>query len=212
MVLGAVWCPRDKAREVAERIREIKQKHGLGRDFESKWTKVSPGGLRFYLDLLDYFFDDDDLHFRALVVTDKGKLRHADFQQDHDEWYYKMYFSLLKVLLDPQHRYRIYLDIKDTRGAEKVRKLEDVLRNAHYDFDRKLLESVQTVRSHEIELIQVTDLLTGIMSYANRGLETSPAKSALVERAKSRSKYTLLKTTLYREQKFNLFQWEPREK
>ena len=34
MVLGAVWCPKDKRLEIAQRIREIKQRHGLGRDFE----------------------------------------------------------------------------------------------------------------------------------------------------------------------------------
>lgn len=70
MVLGAVWCPKDKRWEIAERIREIKQKHGLERDFEIKWTKVSPSKLAFYQDIVDYFFDDDDLHFRGLVVPD----------------------------------------------------------------------------------------------------------------------------------------------
>jgi len=34
MVLGAVWCPLDKAREIAVRIREIKTKHGLPPGFE----------------------------------------------------------------------------------------------------------------------------------------------------------------------------------
>ena len=70
MVLGAVWCPKEKRLEIAERIREIKQKHGLERDFEIKWTKVSPSKLAFYQDIVDYFFDDDDLHFRGLVVPD----------------------------------------------------------------------------------------------------------------------------------------------
>ena len=38
MVLGAVWCPKDKRLEIAKRIREIKEKHGVGRHFEIKWT------------------------------------------------------------------------------------------------------------------------------------------------------------------------------
>ena len=73
MVLGAVWCPLDKTREIAQRLREIKVAHGLAADFEIKWTKVSPAKLRFYLDVMDYFFDDDDLHFRALIVPDKSQ-------------------------------------------------------------------------------------------------------------------------------------------
>ena len=55
MVLGAIWCPLDKAREIAVRLREIKHKHGLAPEFEVKWTKVSESKVGFYLDLLDYF-------------------------------------------------------------------------------------------------------------------------------------------------------------
>ncbi len=148
MVLGAVWCPAEKAREIAVRLREIKAHHGCPPGFEVKWSKVSPAGQRLYLDLVDYFFDDDDLHARALIVPDKGLLDHARFGQDHDTWYYKMYFEMLNVLLAPTGRYRIYLDIKDTRSARKVAKLHEVLANNIYDFRREIVERVQTVRSH----------------------------------------------------------------
>jgi len=209
MVLGAVWCPADKAREIAERVRDIKVKHGLPASFEVKWVKVSPGGTALYQDLLDYFFDDDDLRFRALVA-DKANLRHDDFGQTHDEWYFKMYFDLLKVILNPEQRYHIYLDVKDTRSASKVRKLHEVLANNVYDFDRSIVERVQIVRSHEVEQLQLADLLIGIVGYANRELETSPAKIDLVERMRQRSHYTLRRSTLLREQKTNLFHWRPR--
>jgi hypothetical protein len=74
MVLGAVWCPQEKTREISIRLREIKAHHGLPPEFELKWTKVSPAKARFYLDVMDYFFDDDDLCFRALIVPDKTRL------------------------------------------------------------------------------------------------------------------------------------------
>lgn len=209
MVLGAIWCPLGKTREIAVRIREIKARHGLAPDFEIKWTKVSPAQLRFYLDVMDYFFDDDDLHFRALIVPDKSTLDHKAFGQTHDDWYYKMYFDMLKILLRPDARYRIYLDIKDTRGATKVARLHDVLCNNMYDFSRQIIERVQTVRSHEVEMIQLADLLIGTVSYVNRGLSTSSAKLALVERMRQRSGYDLTRTTLYLESKVNLFRWHP---
>jgi len=212
MVLGAAWCPLDKTREIAVRIREIKRKHGLAPKFEAKWTKVSPAGSKFYVDLLDYFFDDDDLHFRALVVPDKTKLDHDAFPgQDHDVWYYKMYFDMLKVILSPTDRYRIYLDIKDTRGAEKVKKLHDVLCNNLYDFSRDIVERVQLVHSHEIEQLQLADLLVGAISYVNRGLRANSGKVALVERMRKRSGYTLDRTTLLREAKVNLLLWHAQE-
>jgi len=212
MVLGAIWCPLEKSREIAVRLREIKQKHGLLSGFEVKWTKVSPAKTRLYLDLVDYFFDDDDLHFRALIVPDKSKLRHDAIPgQDHDTWYYKMYFDMLKVIFRPDARYRVYLDIKDTRGAEKTANLHEVLCNNMYDFSRNVIERLQLVHSHEIELLQLADLLIGAVSYLNRGLHGNRAKEALVARVQERSGYSLLKTTLFKEEKVNLFRWQANE-
>ena len=206
MVLGTVWCLQDKAREVAVRLREIKAAHGLPPDFELKWTKVSPAKLDFYMEVLNYFFDDDDLHFRAWVAH-KAVLRHAEFGQTHDDWYYKMMFGLVEPLLTPDARFRLYLDKKDTRGALKVAKLHDVLCNNLYDFNRAILERVQVVEADAMEQLQLADLLLGAVGYANRGLSGSAAKSALVERIKKRTGYGLTRPTLLRESKFNLFMW-----
>lgn len=211
MVLGAVWCPLEKTREIAVHLREIKMQFGLKPDFELKWGKVSKAKEAYYQEVMDFFFDDDDLRFRALVVPDKNKLRHEAFGQDHDTWYYKMYFQMLEVLLSPDTHYRIYLDMKDTCGGAKVRKLHEVLCNNLYDFNRSIIERVQIVASDEIEQVQLCDFLTGALSYANRRLETNPAKLALIQRMRECSGYSLLKTTLLREKKVNIFQWEAGE-
>lgn len=208
MVLGAVACPTAKAHEIADRLRDFRERHGLPRWFEMKWTKVSPGKLPFYLDILDYFFDDDDLRFRALVIPDKTQLRHEDFDQDHDTFYYKMYYTLLKAMLSPEERYSIFLDIKDTRSHAKEERLRESLCNTLHDRDQKVIERLQSVRSVEVQQIQLADLLTGIVSYANRGLESSPAKTALVERMRKRSGYRLTFSTLLRAEKVNVFRWE----
>jgi hypothetical protein len=207
MVLGAIWCPLEKTRDIAIRLREKKRLHGLSPDLEIKWTKVSPAKIAFYQDVLDYFFDDDDLHFRAVVIADKNRLRHEDFGQDHDTWYYKMMFTLLEPLLSPESCYRIYLDQKDTRSAQKVRSLHEVLSNNLYDFNRKIIQWVQVTPSHEVEQLQLADLLIGAVNYANRSLNTSTAKNALVARMRQRSRYSLTRTTLLREPKVNIFIW-----
>jgi hypothetical protein len=211
MLLGAVWCPLTESRQVAIDIRNIKHTYGLALDFEIKWTKVSNGQIGFYSALLDYFFGNLNLHFRALIVPDKSKLRHAEHNQSHDDFYYKMYFDMLKIILSPEDRYRIYLDIKDTRSAAKVEKLHEVLCNNFYDFSREIIEKVQTVRSHEVEQIQLADLLIGIVAYANRGLSSSPAKLLLVQKMRQLSGYHLTQTTLLRENKVNLFHWHAGE-
>lgn len=207
MVLGALWCDAEKAHEIASRLREIKEEHGLPPTFEAKWTKVSPARADFYTAWLDYFFDDDHLHFRAIVI-DKSLLDHSRFAQDHNTWYYKMYFELLRILIDPESEHFIYLDIKDTRGGTKIARLSEILSNNAYDFDRRIIKPIQQVRSHQVEQVQLVDLLIGAVSYANRRLTSNVGKVAVVERMRARSGLTLTNTTLLRENKVNIFVWK----
>lgn len=210
MVLGAVTCPRSKAREIAIRIRELKVRSGLSPEFELKWSKVSPAKAEFYLAVLDYFFDDDDLSFRALVVPDKTRLDHTGFRQTHDDFYYKIYFDMLKVLFDPACSYRLYLDIKDSRSSEKTRKLHDVVANNAYDFKRQIVRGIDLVRSEQVQQVQLADLLIGAVSYLHRGLSQNAGKNAVLRRMQERSHYSLLRSTLLRSRKVNLFVWHPR--
>lgn len=207
MVLGAVWCPTDSRHEINERLVQIRRRHDLKDDFEIKWTKVSPAKVGFYLDVIDYFFDNTELSFRGLVVPDKGKLNHEAYANTHDDWYYRMYFVLLKAILDNDNYYKIYLDIKDTGGGKKVESLHQVLSNNIYDFNRNVVQNIQLVRSHEIGILQICDLLIGAVMAVNRGTDVSPAKLELINRIKLRSSYDLTRRTLIKEQKFNLFVW-----
>jgi len=219
MVLGAIHCPASKKDEIFLRIDELKRKYNLipkhnkhpkenRTYYEIKWNKVSKSQIDFYRDVIDYFFDDDDLSFRVLVVPDKTLLDYEKYGHTHDTFYYKMYFSMLKAILQPEFGHNIYIDIKDTRSREKVHKLENVLRNDRYDYNKEIIKKVQQVRSHEVELVQLADLLIGAVSYVNRGLNTSEAKNELIERIRQRTRYSLLKSTLIKEKKFNIFIWE----
>jgi hypothetical protein len=211
MLLGAIWCPAESTRPIADEMRAIKLAHRLSPEFEVKWTKVSPAKLDFYRDIIDYFFREKNLHFRALIA-DKRRLNHAAFPgQDHDTWYYKMLFTLLSPLLSPEVGYRIYLDLKDTQSSAKAAKLHEVLCNDRYDFDRKLIERVQPVSSREVQQLQLCDLLLGAIGYTNRGLTTNSAKLALVERIRKHSHYSLLRSTLLGERKLNLFHWHGKD-
>lgn len=211
MVLGAIWCPTENRREISERIREWKRKHGLKTGysgFELKWVKVSPAKVELYKDVLNYFFDNDDLHFRGVVIPDKSLLRHKDYHQTHDEWYYKMYFTLLKHILRPKDLFNIYIDIKDTRSIKRVITLNKYLCEVAYDFDFKIVRQLQQIRSHESEIMQIADLLIGAVSYVNRELSASSAKLELVQLIKKRSGYNLIETTLPSESKFNILVWK----
>jgi hypothetical protein len=211
MALGCVWCPKSERQQIFQRLREIKVKHNLPPTCELKWNAVSPSKLNYYCDVANYFFDKSNLHFRVLIVPDKTQLNHKVFNQTHDAFYYKMYFDLLKTILDPKCAYEIFLDIKDTQGQEKVEKLQQYLCNSAYDFERKMLQKVQQIRSHEVELIQLADFLTGAICYAHRDLKTSSAKKEIITLLRKRSGYSLLKSTLYKEDKMNIFVWKRKE-
>jgi len=209
MVLGAVWCPLEKSKEITIRLMEIKAKHNLQHKDELKWTKISKNHFQLYMDIIDYFFDDDDLHFRGLMVPDKNILQHEKFGQTHDEWYYKMFFTLLSPIISPYGKYNISLDYKDTHGGARIKKLHDVLCNNFYDFDRSIIKQIILIKSHHVELLQLTDIIIGALSYNLRNLSQNEGKLKIIERIKDRSGYKLTSSTLLGEQKFNLFSWKP---
>lgn len=213
MVLGALSCPLEASRRLVETVRAIRDRHGVGSGQEIKWTKVSPAKVEYYADLIREFFRHDDWKFRAVVVPDKAKLNHAAFGQDADTWYYKMYYNLLRgVILAPDH-FRIYLDIKDTKGGAKVRKLHEVLANSVGDFSQERIERVQLVHSHEVVPLQLTDLLIGLVRRANCGAASHDgAKGRLVSLVEELVRRPLTVSAPTRERKFDIFVWQCQER
>jgi hypothetical protein len=211
MTLGAVWCPKEIKDSVFRDIRALKEKHGLPKQFEVKWVKVSPAKEEFYLSIIDYFFRNRGLHFRGIIIPDKTKLDHERFNQTHDDFYYKMWFVLLKQVFAPDCQYQVFIDIKDTHGQVKVAKLHEVLCNSQYDFNRNMIGKVQQIHSHEVEIMQLTDIWVGALSYIHRGLSSSTAKQALIKRMKESSGLSLIHSTLPREKKVNLLVWNAQE-
>ena len=212
MTLGAIWCPNNKVPAINKRINEIKANNSIGRCAEMKWNKLTPNKVGAYLDLIDYFFDDDDLHCRCIVIPNKELLDHTSFNQTHDDWYYKMYFEMLKAVFAPKEEYELYIDIKDKNSHKKAQKLGDVCANSILDFSHNIVQRIQPIRSEEVAIMQIVDILTGAVCYENRhfpvGHTPSSAKIQAIERIKDRSRYSLKKTTLLKEDKFNLFVWE----
>lgn len=211
MVIGGVTCPDDRKKQVFDRIRAIKCQYGIARDAEIKWNKVSPAKIEYYKALVNFFFDCSDLSFRAVIV-DKRTLDLPKYNLTHDEFYYRAYFLMLGRIFSPGSEYAIYVDIKDTRSQFKVVKLHDVLCSSKFDFDRRMIHRVQQVRSNEVELMGLTDLLIGGLSYLHRGLTTSDVKLNLIELIRQRSGYNLLSSTWPLEPKFNILVWHGRKK
>lgn len=211
MVLGALMCAEDMRKQHNQNIRELKEKYGISSWNELKWTKVSSGKMGFYEELIDYFLCNSDIKFRACVAP-KDKLDHEYYCQTHDEWYYKMYYNLLKKMIGNES-YKIYLDIKDTLGGKKVSKLREILAYSHGDYSYSKIKGIYQIRSHESELIQLADLFIGALGYYHRGFyDTSnlkKGKQQIVYLLQRKAAVDFSRTSPYSREKFNIFIWEP---
>lgn len=209
MGLGGVICPTRYASLINHELKRLKVEHNMPHGFELKWTKVGKAKMDYYRSVVDLFFRYAFLRFRGYIIPDKGVIDHSKIPgQTHDEWYYKMYFKMLKPIIESSYNeYRIYIDIKDTHGYEKTQRLKEILQHSIYDFDEMRVTRIQEVRSDEVELLQLADFILGAVVYTNRGTFSSPCKAEIVDAIRNRSGLDLLHSTPYRANKMNLWMW-----
>ena len=74
-----------------------------------------------------------------------------------------------------------------------------------YDFSHQTITNMQVIRSHEVEIMQIVDILIGAIAYVSRGLNSVNAKNEIISLIKERSGYSLVRNTPPREDKFNVF-------
>ena len=213
MAIGYIRSDSGDILKIKNDIKSIKHRHLF--QYEVKWNKVSLSRLPFYKELIDYFFVNK-LTFRCVLIKYKERLDHDSYNQgDHNNFYYKIVYQLLHnpyTTPNNDNNYRVYFDLKDTRGREKIKKLREV-------FDSECKGSspfihFQNIRSHESELIQMADLFIGAVTYKARGMcsevDSNPGKAALVSYLEERSGYTLDESTEPWETKFNIFDHQPK--
>ena len=210
MLFGATWCPTSEVRNINTSIRALKEKHNA--KGELKWNKVSNSKRLFYLEIIDLFFNNNLLHFRTLVVDNKSKLEHSYFNQgDHDSFYYKMYYYLLRNIISIKNTYCVYLDIKDTQSQKKINTLQGILNRKFRESNQDTVSRIQQIRSHESEILQITDFFLGAVSYQNRKLSSNKTKLEIISKICERAGTSLERTTPPWEDKFNIFIFSPRE-
>ncbi|MBR0300721.1 MAG: DUF3800 domain-containing protein [Bacteroidales bacterium] len=216
MCVGAIKVPDESIVQYKEDIKAIKRKYGILH--EIKWNTISNTHVDMYKELIDYFFSSR-MDFRCVLVSYKDRLDNASFNHgDHDNFYYKMIYFLLYNPYAYDYsgltQYRVFLDIKDTRGRHKLDKIHQV-------FDNKFLGKspflqFQHIRSHESQFIQLTDLFIGAIAYKSRSMgdepNASPAKKEIINYLEAKSGYTLNEGTEPSEHKFNIFNHQPRKK
>ena len=210
MVIGGISCPITKIRDITNKIKLLKERYNIPRYQEIKWTKISPSKKDFYIELRNLFVKENSLRFRAIKIVDKKQLNHEKFKQTHNDWYYKIYYDMLKHILQPHKNYNIYIDIKDTIGSQKVLKLKEILKYKKQNENLDILK-IQEIRSYESELLQLADILIGAVGYYDR-IKILSKYSRIKEKICKLIEENLFidfdKKSRFVDEKFNLFLWE----
>lgn len=212
MCIGYTKIDRDHYVELKNVIKAIKIYHK--NPTEVKWNKLSMSRWPLYKELIDFFFRSS-IEFRSVLIKNKQNLGHTRYnREDQNSYYYKT----LKILLNNKvskedDEYRVYLDVKDTRGRTRLVLLENELKAAHDN--KSPFKHFQHIHSIENEFLQLTDLFIGAICYKARKEHlkenASPIKKQIVEYLEKSSKYMLDDGTEPWETKFYIhdFQIKP---
>ncbi|MDP2246965.1 MAG: DUF3800 domain-containing protein [Nitrosomonadales bacterium] len=209
--------------KVNERDRQNLKSHfiGLQKSYknptELKWNTLSASRLPLYRALIEAFVSEPVV-FRTVLVKSKSNLDHRAFNAgDHDNFYYKLvYLALNSEYVFPkssdgnENAYRVFLDIKDTRGRERLKTMQRVLNNRFKG--QSPFISLQHLRSHDNFWLQLSDFLLGAVTYKARGLHTSPdastVKCQVIDYLEQMIGYSLDEGTPPWEPKFNIFDFQ----
>lgn len=208
MVLGSIRCPKSEAKDYNKAIIDIKKNQNRDANYEIKWTNIYSGNIALAKELIVYFFNNERLRFRGYIIDKKG-LDHTKYLQNHDDWYFKMYYRLLEYIVDLNNALYVYIDVKDTRSSDKIRRLHEIFDNHTSSQGLAGINNIQAIQSHEVQIMQIVDLLIGAIRYQNEGLDTSSNKLELIDLIKDLSGCSLKRTIVKTNRKFNLFLWRP---
>jgi hypothetical protein len=213
MCIGYTKLPYDLYLNIKSAIKTIKLNHKA--PTEIKWNKLSYSRINLYKDLIDFFFDSE-IDFRCVLIKNKSRLDHDQFNQgDPNNFYYKTVYLLLNKGQNPviDHQYDVKLDIKDTRGRDRLKKIKEVFNNQFKGASPFI--SFQHIHSHESELLQLTDLFIGAITYKSRLKELkgvqSNVKLEIIKYLEDKSGYQLDEGTEPWETKFNIFDFQPKQ-
>lgn len=211
MCIGYTKVPVAAYEELSEAFKKLKHKHRS--HAEIKWNKFSSTRLPLYKYIVDFFFSNP-IEFRCVLVKFKDRLNHEDFNQgSHDNFYYKLIYFLLRPN-PPGVQYRVFLDIKDTRGKARLKKIEEIFQN-HHRGDSPFVQ-FQHIRSHDNFFFEITDLFIGAIAYKTRqemgNIDHHPARTEFINYLEERSGFHINEGTPQWESKFNIFDLQPKKK
>lgn len=204
-VIGSLWIKAENRQRYNAVIAEIREKHNFRHEF--KWTKITPKTEAFFLELVRFFFaeSEEDMRFRAIVLPAADLDAVTFCEGDKELMFYKFYYQVLHHWILDGNTYHVYVDMKTNRVHNRLRVLRDCLANSNL---LAKVEFVQALPSHEVNLLQLTDVLTGAVGRSFHQETKSTAKLAVLGEIEAGLGHRITPTS--REvKKFNLFRFRP---
>lgn len=204
-VIGGIWIPAEERSSCKAKINSLKEKYGLMG--EMKWKKVCPSSVNFYKDVIDYFFENTNIRFRAICIKAE-QLNHEKYNLGKGELgFYKFYFQLLQHWLVWNNIYQIFVDYKVNGYPHRVFELGKILNNA----TSARVSQIQALPSEQSVLIQLADVLTGAVAATfNQEYKKGSAKEDILNVFSKHLGHTI-KPTFVSEIKFNVFEIKLRQ-
>jgi len=205
--MGSLWVPTQARASLSGQLHEVRRSTGLLG--EAKWAKVSDLKLSAYRNVVDFFFDEPDLRYRAIIV-DQDRVDLAAYHNGNTERaYWIFYYELLEKWIRKGHDYNFCIDFKPISGEHTNRMSE--LRECLANYARSrgaTVTGANPISSKKSHMAQICDVLTGaVAADANDDCSTGCAKRALADhvarrRGTSRSSTSTPSPEI---QKFNVF-------
>lgn len=162
MAIGSLWLPREAKAQLTEKFKTLCQSCGLGS--EVKWSKTSGKYLSEYKQLIDFFYADDTIRYRVIVVEHSKVDVNLYHDGDRELGFYKFYYQVLKQWLEEGNEYLILLDYKRNKGSGRYSTLRTYLERAVRG--KAWISDLTVIDSSQAPLSQLCDLLTGAIAAA----------------------------------------------
>jgi len=169
MVIGGIWIPALNVQSFDEDIAKFRNDYNMKN--ELKWGKISKGKLNEYKIFIDIIFDYINklyLLYRCVIVDmwqyDNKKYNKGDYELG----FYKIYYQLLFQYYLKAYKYLIYPDDRQNSYKHRLEALKIILNRGirkKYGINFDPIRNIEPRKSHEVNLIQAVDVLTGAIAY-----------------------------------------------
>lgn len=187
MLLGGIWVDECTYNQVKKEFKNFKNTNNWNEKTKFNWKSVSNKTLHAYKDFIDIFFKYN-LKFNCIII-DKSivNLKHNE-EKNEELGFYKFYYQLLWHNSNKSYEYHVFLDRRNNKKDTRLSDLKRILRRQNIscfvdeeDYedieflrDTKNVQpiinginvlSLEAVDSKDYNLIQLTDILLGAISY-----------------------------------------------